>query len=104
MKAIDYIRKYEYALKSDDAKEVITAANEMFDDLNKEMLQLIKKRNAKSRDAIIGAVKEQNQKYNAVIDKLDDNILYRNGFAYVVGNMRPVLRPYLPKLVIPKTA
>lgn len=84
MKAKEYFEKYESLILTDIREESTTYTTELVVELNKEVDTLYKDRNGKSNSALVGVLKEINQKWNAIgtlfEKKYGVSPLKRNGF------------------------
>ena len=84
MKAKDYFEKYEDLIFSDIREESTTYTTKLLVELSKEVDTLYKNRRGKSNSALVGVIKEINQKWNAIgtlfEKKYGVSPLKRNGF------------------------
>lgn len=67
MKAKDYFAKYEQALISSDPEECSSAIADMLNEMNSEVLNLMKARHVKTDAGTFPVFKEMNQKWNAIV-------------------------------------
>ena len=69
MKAREYFEKYFKDLEI-TLPNIVESSKQMLNDFNDELKHLMKQRNCKTDSAAIAVVKELNQKWNSVIEKV----------------------------------
>ena len=79
MKAKEYIEKYRSGLKSYDFDEIEKAINDLVGEMSQEATQIMTQRGAVRESAIVAVMKEQNDKWNAIVKEFPE-ILLRDGF------------------------
>lgn len=97
MKAKEYFKIYEDRILEDAVlNNSVEAAKDLLKDMWMELDDIVKKRNAKKIPAVIGAVKEQNQKWNAICNLFEEahgvSPLKRNAFGKFVELEIPQLK------------
>ena len=84
MKAKEYFVKYADNIKSSDRTISSTAIGEMLTEMLKEVQEIAKIRHCSLDIGMISILKEQNQKYNAVVNMFNPPVLVKDGFKTVV--------------------
>lgn len=101
MKAKDYFEKYESLIFTDIREESTTYTSKLVAELSKETTTLYKNRGGKSDSAMVGAIKEINQKWNAICTLFEKkhgmSPLIRNGFLEYWKHKIPELNSLLGK-------
>ena len=97
MKAKEYFKIYEDRILEDAVlNNSVEAAKSLLKDMWMELDDIVKKRNVKKIHAVIGAVKEQNQKWNAICNLFEEayeiSPLKRNAFGKFVELEIPQLK------------
>ena len=101
MKAKEYYVQCRDGLMSTDRDVFIEAARVLLYGMMKEMQQVLIARHAQSDSAAISAVKEFEQKYNAVVSLFEKEFgkspIKRDGFSLFMVMNTPELGRYFPK-------
>lgn len=92
MKAIELIQKYETKLVSRIYEDKVEAAKNIINDLSIEAGSLIKSRKAVKDSSLISILKEQNDKWNAIVRKMEDCPLKRDAFKEIWLYKMPELK------------
>ena len=96
MKAKEYFEKYEERLHPADETALNKAAYSLLLEMVDESQNVLKSRNAKSTQALLGVLKEFNDKWNAVVamdtKKCGFSNLRYNGFKLFWLNKLPELK------------
>lgn len=66
MKAKEYFDKYERAIIEDFKEDATSSTSKLLLEMSEEIKEILHKRNAKSNSAVLGGIKEGNQKWNAI--------------------------------------
>lgn len=99
MKASEYAIRYKDGVMSSDYDTCVKAVRQLVDDLINETVELSKKR-GESISVFAGVVREINQKYNAIVDRLQGCCLRRNAFIVAIVKIFPELKPFVPKYAL----
>lgn len=102
MKAKEYFKIYEDRILDDAIlNDSVEAAKSLLTDMWRELFDIVEKRNIKKNAALVGAIKEQNQKWNAVCNLFEEthgvSLLKRNAF----GKFVELNIPQLKGMIIP---
>lgn len=99
MKAKDYFEKYENAIIEDVKGNSTSGISKLLIELSEEVEAIYRKRGGKSNCALIGVIKELNQKWNAIGALFEKRYgaspLKRNGFIKYWKNQLPELNQLL---------
>ena len=79
MKAKDYIAKYRKEFESGDIERIKEAATDMYVEFSHESVNMSESRGVKRNSALVAVLKEQNNKWNAVVRAFPE-ILAKDGF------------------------
>ena len=101
MKAVEYFEKYSDAIyKEIMEKHDTTQVQAMIHEMLLEAKEILKERHAMTDRAAVAVLKQQNQKWNAMIPKFqqayDTPVLLRNGFYDIVN--KTMYQGQLPSL------
>lgn len=91
MKAKEYIEKYRSGLESCDIAVVDKAINDLAIEMSQEAVQLMAARGVRRESAIVAVMKEQNDKWNAIVKEFPD-LLQRDGFKRLWLHRMPELQ------------
>ena len=91
MKAKEYIEKYRSGLKSYDFDKIEKAINDLAIEMSQEATQIMTQRGAVRISAIVAVMKEQNDKWNAIVKEFPE-ILQRDGFKRLWLHRMPELK------------
>ncbi len=96
MKAKDYFEKYAEALISDDHDVSVKASVKLVNDMILEINEVMGKRQARFDNALISVIKEQNEKWLALVrmfeKKYGASPLRREGFVDLLERMMPEMK------------
>ena len=84
MKAKEYFVKYADGIKSFDPTVSSAAIGEMVTEMLKEVQEIAKTRHCSLDRGMISILKEQTQKYNAVVNMFNPPVLVKDGFKTIV--------------------
>lgn len=100
MKAVEYFEKYKELISNKNEEISREGVINLVMDLSRELNDLLDKKNIKTDHGVIGAVKEQNSKWNAMIPMFEKEfgqpILARNGFNKYIVSILPETEKSLP--------
>ena len=91
MKAKEYIEKYRSGIESGDVNAVNKAINDLAIEMSQEAAQIMTQRGAVRESAIVAVMKEQNDKWNAIVKEFPE-ILQRDGFKRLWLHRMPELQ------------
>ena len=91
MKAKECIEKYRSGLKSYDFEEIEKAINDLIIEMSQEATKIMAQRGAVRVSAIVAVMKEQNDKWNAIVKEFPE-ILQRDGFKRLWLHRMPELQ------------
>ena len=91
MKAKEYFEKYKAELNTTDKKKYADTVGRIVTDMIMEIYELFKERKCATTKALLSLIKEQNDKFNAVINIIETNMtppveINRNKFKDFVIN------------------
>ena len=97
MKAKEYFKSYEDRILEDTIlNNSVEAAKDLMKDMWMELDDIVKKRSVQKMAALVGAIKEQNQKWNAICNLFEEahgvSPLKRNAFGKFVELEIPQLK------------
>lgn len=79
MKAKEYIEKYRSGIESRDCNTADKAINDLVIEMSQKATKIMEKRGAVKESAIVAVMKEQNDKWNAIVKEFPE-VLQRDGF------------------------
>jgi hypothetical protein len=101
MKAKEYYTQCRDGLRSTDPDEFRKASGDLLFGMMYEMQQILKARHAQYNSAAIAAIKEFDQKYNAVVSLFEKEYgnapIERNGFSLIMVLQMPELGQFFPE-------
>lgn len=98
MKAKEYYEKYNHLIPVlPDVAKLEEVLLSIFHDFEKEQTEIIAKRHAQRDDAAVAIIREQNQKWNALVRIFEENHegrspIKRDGFKHVWERRVPALK------------
>ena len=87
MKASEYVDKYKDRLSSGKSEEVMTAAADMLAELVVETKKLADDRHVSTDRGMLGCIRSQNQKFQAILNKLPKPCLKRSAFVQTLSDL-----------------
>lgn len=93
MKAKEYFDKYSKQIVEEDKRDEAATIRKMYMDFVSEMKSMIESRHVKTDNGVIGIIREQNQKWNSIVNMFQAEYTFspiaRNGFAGAIGEQIP---------------